>query len=48
VDGSYTQLPHLFSQIARSPFTNAGGGFFLLPDSLQRQNQNDPAATSRG
>jgi len=42
VDGSYTQLPHLFSQIARSPFTNMGGGVFLLPDSLQRQNQDNP------
>jgi hypothetical protein len=31
VDGSYSQLPHLFSQIARSPFTNMGGGVFLLP-----------------
>jgi MtrB/PioB family decaheme-associated outer membrane protein len=43
VDGQYTQLPHLFSQIARSPFTNAGNGFFLLPDSLQKQNQDNPA-----
>jgi hypothetical protein len=26
LDGSYSQLPHLFSQNARSPFTNVGGG----------------------
>jgi hypothetical protein len=42
LDGSYSQLPHLFSQNARSPYTNIGGGNFLLSDSLQRANQDNP------
>jgi MtrB/PioB family decaheme-associated outer membrane protein len=42
LDGSYSQLPHLFSQNARSPFTDIGGGNFLLSDSLQRANQDNP------
>lgn len=43
LDGSYRQQPHLFSLIARSPFTDLGGGVFALSDSLQRQNQDNPA-----
>ena len=43
LDGSYRQVPHLFSLIARSPYTDVGRGTFALSDSLQRQNQNDPA-----
>lgn len=43
LDGSYKQFPHLLSRIARSPYTNLGGGVFALSDSLQRQNQDGPA-----
>jgi hypothetical protein len=43
LDGSYQQQPHLFSLIARSPFTEVAAGVFALPDSLQRQNQDNPA-----
>ena len=43
IDGSYQQQPHLFSLIARSPFTDQGGGAYRLPDSLQRANQEDAA-----
>jgi hypothetical protein len=43
LDGSYRQQPHLFSLIARSPFTDLGGGVFALSDSLQRQNQDNAA-----
>ncbi len=42
LDGSYQQQPHLFSLIARSPFTDQGAGAYRLPDSLQRANQEDP------
>ena len=43
LDGSYRQVPHLFSLIARSPYTDLGRGTFGLSDSLQRRNQDDPA-----
>jgi MtrB/PioB family decaheme-associated outer membrane protein len=43
LDGSYEQQPHLFSLIARSPFTDLGGGVLVLSDSLQRQNQDNSA-----
>jgi hypothetical protein len=43
LDGSYQQQPHLISLIARSPFTDLGNGVFALSDSLQRQNQDNPA-----
>ena len=42
--GRYQQQPHVFSQIARSSFLDTGNGFFLLPDSLQRANQENPGA----
>lgn len=43
LDGSYRQTPHLYSLIARSPFTDLGNGVFALSDSLQRQNQDNAA-----
>jgi MtrB/PioB family decaheme-associated outer membrane protein len=43
LDGSYQQLPHVFSRVARSPYANLGGGVFALSDSLQRQNQDNAA-----
>lgn len=44
VDAKYQEIPHLFSQVARSPYTEVSPGVFLLPDSLQRTNQEYPAS----
>lgn len=44
VDGEFTQLPHLWSQVTRSPYTEVSPGVFLLPDSLQRMNQENPGS----
>ena len=46
LDLDYTGIPHLFSQIAVSPYTTGGPGILLLPDSLQRINQEFPSGTS--
>ena len=43
-DGEYTQLPHVWSNITRSPYTEVSPGVFLLPDSLQRTNQEYPGS----
>jgi MtrB/PioB family decaheme-associated outer membrane protein len=45
-DLTYRQIPHLFSDITRTPYTQIAPGVFLLPDSLQSMNQkarNDSA-----
>lgn len=44
LDGDYTQLPHLWSKVTRSPFTEVRPGVFQLPDTLQRTNQENPAS----
>ena len=43
LDAKYQEIPHLFSQVARSSYTQTSPGVFLLPDSLQRTNQEYPA-----
>ena len=43
LDAKYQEIPHLFSQVARSSYTETSPGTFLLPDSLQRTNQEFPA-----
>ena len=43
-DLGLTQIPHLFSQTARSPYTEIRPGVFTLPDTLQRTNQENPNA----
>ncbi|MGH7740385.1 MAG: MtrB/PioB family decaheme-associated outer membrane protein [Candidatus Eiseniibacteriota bacterium] len=40
LDIGYQQIPHLFSQIARSPYYQASPGKWTLPDTLQAKNQN--------
>jgi hypothetical protein len=40
----YTRMPHNFSFIARSPYTEGSRGVLALPDSLQRANQENPGA----
>ena len=42
LDFEYQRTPHLYSQIARSGYTEGGPGTFRLPDSLQRTNQENP------
>ncbi|MEP7027000.1 MAG: MtrB/PioB family outer membrane beta-barrel protein [Candidatus Eisenbacteria bacterium] len=44
IDGTYKRQPHNISLIARSPYTEVSPGVYLLPDSLQRANQEDPGA----
>ena len=44
LDASYQEIPHLFSQVARSSYTETSAGVFLLPDSLQRTNQENPGS----
>lgn len=41
---SYSEIPHRFSYLARSPFTQTDPGVFIISDSLQRQNQDNPSA----
>jgi MtrB/PioB family decaheme-associated outer membrane protein len=43
LDGRYQSIPHLFSLVARSPYSEMASGVFRLPDSLQRVNQEYPA-----
>jgi len=43
-DLGLTQIPHLFSQVARSPYTEIRPGVFALPDTLQRTNEENPGA----
>ena len=40
LDASFTGTPHLFSQVAHSPYAQNTRGVFTLSDSLQRQLQN--------
>lgn len=42
VEASYQGIPHLFSEVARSPFTEIAPGVFVLPDSVQIHNQRNP------
>lgn len=44
LDLEYTQIPHNLSFISRSPYTQVGLGTLLLPDSLQRSNEQTPAS----
>lgn len=44
LDLDYTQIPHNISFVTRSPYTQVGLGTLLLPDSLQRANQQTPAS----
>lgn len=44
LDLGYSQTPHVFGRGARSPFTSTASGVLALPDSLQRLNQDNPAA----
>jgi MtrB/PioB family decaheme-associated outer membrane protein len=44
LDLGYVQTPHVFGRAARSPFTSVRPGRLALPDSLQRLNQDNPAA----
>jgi MtrB/PioB family decaheme-associated outer membrane protein len=39
LDGSYSETPHNFSFITKSPFVQTSPGVFVLPDVLQQQNQ---------
>ena len=43
LDGRLQSIPHLFSLVARSPYSEMGAGVFRLPDSLQRVNQEYPS-----
>src|SRR6185295_16327560 len=38
----YTQTPHNYSFIARTPYSEVARGVFALPDTLQRTNQENP------
>ena len=40
----YTQMPHTFSRVARTPYTEVTRGVLTLPDSLQRANQENSGA----
>jgi MtrB/PioB family decaheme-associated outer membrane protein len=40
LDAAFSGTPHLFSQVAHSPYAQNQVGVFTLPDSLQRQIQN--------
>ncbi len=44
VDAQYNQIPHNFSYVSRSPYDQADLGILLLPDSLQRANQQSPSS----
>jgi len=41
VDLGYQEIPHLFSQVARSPYVQTSPGAWTLPDSLRAKNQNN-------
>ncbi len=43
LDGRFQSIPHLFSLVARSPYTETQPGVFRLADSLQRVNQEYPS-----
>ncbi len=42
LDVGYLEIPHLYSQIARTPYAQVRPGVFVLPDTLQRVNQDYP------
>jgi MtrB/PioB family decaheme-associated outer membrane protein len=44
LDLDYRQVPHNLSFVARTPYTDGGGGRLLLPDSLQRSNEQSPSS----
>jgi hypothetical protein len=44
LDLGYAQIPHNFSYTTRTPYVQSAPGVFLLPDSLQRTNQENPGA----
>lgn len=41
-DARFQSIPHRFSNVARTPYTEVSPGVFRLPDSLQRVNQEFP------
>ncbi len=43
MDLGYTQIPHTFSHVARSPWVQTTPGWFTLPDTLQAKNQASPS-----
>lgn len=43
MDLGYQEIPHTFSQVARSPYNQGTPGWWMLPDSLQAKNQRTPA-----
>ncbi len=47
LDVGYQQIPHLYSQVARSPYVETSAGVFSLPDSLQALNQRNSGAYAR-
>ncbi len=44
MDLDYLQIPHNFSFVSHTPYTEAALGVFVLPDTLQRINQENPSA----
>ena len=42
LDGTWRQIPHNISQVARIGYTQVAPGVFILPDSLQGRNQANP------
>ncbi len=42
VDLEYQRTPHLYSQVAQSSYRQGPPGTYLLPDTLQRTNQENP------
>jgi MtrB/PioB family decaheme-associated outer membrane protein len=44
LDLGYAQIPHNFSYTTRTPYVQTSPGMFLLPDTLQRTNQENPSA----
>ena len=41
-DYRFQEIPHRFSEIARTPYTEIRPGVLVLPDSLQAKNQRTP------
>ena len=46
LDAAYSETPHLFSLIGRTPYAQLSPGVFVLPDSFQRFIQGKSSAVS--
>lgn len=46
LDLGYTDIPHLYSQVAVSPYAWVAPGVLALPDTLQRGNQEGPGGAT--